>query len=166
MESCTRGLRGCLSLVVPALLLSACIDPLEVPACTPVPWSEASVSGDTVTTTTGLRYIDMNGEGIGLAAGWCQFVAVHYTASILDGDTFESTRDRNQPLVFTPGMGGLIDGFEQGVIGLQAGNERRLIIPPELGYGSEPHRNIEGEVIVPPNSTLIYDLEVLEVAVP
>ena len=74
-----------------------------------------------------------------------------------------SRRDIGRPLVFTPGLGALIDGFEQGVIGMRTCGTRRLIIPPNLGFGAEPLRNQAGEIIVPGNSTVVYDVELLEI---
>lgn len=143
--------------------LMACGDPLEAPPCEPTAVTQASVSGDTITTNTNLRYLE--GEpGSGIAAEWCRTLAVHYTAHLLDGTQFDSSREVNQPLVFTPGFGGLIDGFEQGVIGMRAGGTRRVIIPPALGFGSEPRRNAAGEIVVPANSTVVYDIEVLQIA--
>jgi FKBP-type peptidyl-prolyl cis-trans isomerase len=116
------------------------------------------VIGDTITTTTGLRYIE-GVAGTGVVADWCQVMAIHYDAYFLDGTKFDSSRDDNQALVFTPGLGALIDGLEQGVIGMRVAGTRRLIIPPSLGFGSEPRRDPTGEVVIPGNSTLVYDIE-------
>jgi FKBP-type peptidyl-prolyl cis-trans isomerase len=143
-------------------LLSGCVERLNAPRCVPVPFSQASVSGDTITTTTGLRYID-GSTGAGIAVDWCRTVAVHYDAFLLDGTKFDSSRE-GAPLVFTPGFGGLIDGIEQGVVGMQARATRRLIIPPALGFGSQPRRDETGQIVVPGNSTVVYDIEVVDVA--
>jgi FKBP-type peptidyl-prolyl cis-trans isomerase len=144
------------------LLLAGCIDPIEVQQCRPMTYTVAEMRGDTTVTTTGLRFIEGD-AGIGLALEWCQLTAVHYEAFLLDGTKFDSSRDRNLPLVFTPGMGALIDGLEQGVVGVSMGGTRRLIISPELGFGSEPRRNEAGEIIVPGNSTVVYDIQVVEI---
>lgn len=144
-------------------LLAGCIDPPAPPVCQAVPFSEASVSGDTIATTTGLRYIHgLAGQGDSLA--WCVRLAVDYTGYLLDGTKFDSSHDTGLPLVFAPGYGNLIDGFEQGVIGMRLCATRRLIIPPDLGFGDEPRRNDAGEIIVPANSTVVFDVEVLEIA--
>src|SRR6058998_825665 len=155
--------------ICPRLLLSlsaglsaACTEPLTAPPCTPTPFDQASVSGDTITTTTGLRYIE-GATGLGNALPWCRSLAVHYTGYLLDGTKFDSSRDIGRPLVFTPGLGALIDGLEQGVIGMHTCGARRLIIPPNLGFGVEPRRNQAGEIIVPGNSTVVFDVEVLEI---
>lgn len=116
--------------------------------------------GDTVVLNTGLRYIETKG-GAGEASEWCDPITVHYTAYLANGTRLESTRDVDVPLPFTPGLGDLIDGFEQGVIGMRAGGTRRVIIPPQLGYGSVEQRNQAGVVVIPANSTLIYDIEAI-----
>lgn len=146
---------------VAAALLTGCIDPPGPTPCTPVAFDTASVSGDTITTTTGLRFVEGTpGAGDpGLVS--CRAAIVHFTAYLLDGTKFDSSRDINTPLVFTPGQGLLIDGFEQGVIGMRIGGTRRLIIPPGLGYGAEPVRDVSGTIIVPANSTLVFDIELL-----
>jgi FKBP-type peptidyl-prolyl cis-trans isomerase len=152
--------RATLIVLLPALL-GGCLGRVTEPQCVTTPFSQASVSGDTVTTTTGLRYIDGD-AGDGPAVDWCQDIAIHYDASLPDGTQFDSSRDRGGILVFAPGLGGLIHGLEQGVVGMRAGGTRRLIIPPELGFGSSVVRDQFGEVVVPANSTVIYDVEVVQ----
>jgi FKBP-type peptidyl-prolyl cis-trans isomerase FkpA len=154
-----RALLPCLLL----LLAAGCAERLSGPECRPVEFSQASVSGDTITTTTGLRYLE--GEtGEARVAEWCLPVAIHYDAFLLDGTLFDSSRPDGAPLVFTPGFGALIDGIEQGVIGVHRRGTRRLIIPPALGFGSTPRRDNDGRVVVPANSTVVYDIEVVEIA--
>jgi FKBP-type peptidyl-prolyl cis-trans isomerase len=154
----TRVYALCLS----SALLTACIDSIDAPACAPVSFSQAAVSGDTITTTTGLRYIEGT-QGAGVAVDWCRSLAIHYDAFLLDGTKFDSSREED-PVVFTPGFGGLIDGIEQGVVGMRARGTRRLIISPVLGFGSEPRRDASGQIVIPGNSTVVYDIEVVEVA--
>ncbi len=143
-------------------LLMGCIDVPTAPECTATSLTQTSVSGDTVTLSTGLRYLDGT-PGSGKAAEWCVALAAHYTEYLLNGTRLDSTHDIDRPLVFTPGLGDLIEGFEQGVIGMRNGGTRRLIIPPQLGYGSEAQRNLAGEIVVPANSTLIYDIEAFNI---
>lgn len=152
-----------LSLVALLAAVSGCLDRIDAPECTPVDFTQASTSGDTITTTTGLRYIEGT-VGQGIAVDWCQTIALHYDAFLLDGTHFDSSRDTDTPLIFSPGLGGLIDGIEQGVIGVRVGGQRRLIIPPALGFGPEPRRDQDGQVIIPGNSTVVYDIEVVQVA--
>ena len=147
------------------LLGTSCIDEITSPECNSVTLSTTSTAGDTVTLNTGLRYIEGQ-VGAGLPASWCGPVAVHYTEYLLNGTRLESSRDLDIPVIFTPGLGDLIDGFEQGVVGMRAGASRRIIVPANLGYGSQERRNAAGAVIVPANSTLVYDIEVLEVGQP
>jgi FKBP-type peptidyl-prolyl cis-trans isomerase len=141
---------------------AACWNPIEPPPCVEKPFTQTSVNGDTIVTSSGLRFIEV-AVGGGSAAPWCQAVTVDYDAFLLDSTKFDSSRDLGVPLHFVPGVGDLIDGFEQGVIGMRAGGKRRLIIPSELGYGSEPVRNGSGTIIVPANSTLVFDVELLVV---
>lgn len=143
------------------LAAGACADVLEAPSCTPTTWDVASTSGDTIVTTRGLKFIPGD-TGSGNNSTWCTTVAVHYTG-YYNGNKFDSSRDLNRALIFTPGLGALIDGFEQGVIGMPSCASRRLIIPPALGYGAEPVRNDSGQVIVPANSTVVFDVEMLEI---
>jgi FKBP-type peptidyl-prolyl cis-trans isomerase len=145
-----------------ATLLAACLDSPTGGACSTWPVEVESVSGDTVRITSGLRYID--GEtGVGGRLDWCEEAVLHYTGSLTNGDVFDSSRDSEHgPMRFVPGRGGTITGFQQGVIGMRREGTRRLIIPPQLGYGSQTVTNEDGEVIIPANSTLIFDIELIE----
>ena len=148
-----------------AFSAAACFpEKLAQPKCTAKPFTTASVSVDTITTTTGLRYIP-GAPGAGSDVTWCTNVAVHYEAYLADGTLFDETRSTAVPLAFTPGVGGLIDGFEQGVIGMRSGGKRRLIIPSSLGFGDQPRKDATGKTIVPGGSTVIYDIEVVEVGI-
>jgi FKBP-type peptidyl-prolyl cis-trans isomerase FkpA len=144
-------------------LLSGCIDRISEARCESTAVQATEVRADTVVTNTGLRWIEGT-PGIGTELAWCKAVAVHYDAYLLDGGKFDSSRDDGRPLLFVPGYSALIDGFEQGVVGMRTGGTRRLIVPPQLGYGSEPLRDSAGQIIIPGNSTLVFDLEVIEIA--
>lgn len=144
------------------LLLVGCVQELTAPSCTATALTQTSVSGDTVTLSTGLRYLEGT-TGSGAPAEWCVQLVTHYTEYLVDGTRLDSTHDFDRPLVFTPGLGDLIEGFEQGVIGMRNGGTRRLIIPPQLGYGSEAQRNSAGEIVIPANSTLVYDIEAFNI---
>ena len=145
-----------------ALLAVACIDSIDVPDCHATTLTVASTQADTVTTNTGLRYIEL-GQGTGVESTWCHNAAVQYTAFLSDGTQFDES-PATTPLVFAPGLGSLIDGFEQGVIGMKVGGTRRLIIPPELAFGAEGRKDANGQVIVPGNSTVIYDIGLIQAA--
>lgn len=110
-----------------------------------------------ITTASGLQYIDtVVGTGIEPQKG--NRVTVHYSGTLEDGTPFDSSYSRNQPFVFTIGIGQVIAGWDEGVISMKVGGKRRLTIPSDLGYGSRG----AGRVI-PPNATLIFEVELLGV---
>jgi FKBP-type peptidyl-prolyl cis-trans isomerase len=95
--------------------------------------------------------------GTGPAAKTGDRVTVHYTGTFADGRKFDSSLDRGEPFAFTIGAGGVIEGWEQGVVGMQAGGTRKLIIPPALGYGPNDYGPIPG------GSTLYFTIELLQI---
>ena len=99
------------------------------------------------------------GDGITAEAG--KRVTVHYEGRLTDGTVFDASRNRGQPFAFTIGSGQVIRGWEQGVAGMKIGETRRLTIPPELGYGANGAGNA-----IPPNATLVFDIELLTVSDP
>ncbi|MBN1659292.1 MAG: FKBP-type peptidyl-prolyl cis-trans isomerase [Anaerolineae bacterium] len=113
-----------------------------------------------VETVSGLKYYDMV-KGEGPAAETGQAVEVHYTGWLEDGTKFDSSLDRGQSFSFVLGSGQVISGWDEGVAGMKIGGRRQLVIPPDLGYGSEG----AGDVI-PPNSTLIFEVELLAIQAP
>ncbi|HEA25837.1 MAG TPA: FKBP-type peptidyl-prolyl cis-trans isomerase [Ectothiorhodospiraceae bacterium] len=96
------------------------------------------------------------GEGDEATTG--QSITVHYTGTLEDGTKFDSSKDRNDPFVFTLGVGQVIKGWDKGFAGMKVGGSRKLTIPPEMGYGA---RGAGG--VIPPNATLIFDVELLGV---
>lgn len=145
-----------------AVTSAGCFEKISGPNCAAATWDVSSTSGDTLTTTRGLRFIPGD-TGSGKETAWCRNVAVNYTGYLLDGTKFDSSIDIGRPLIFTPGVGTLIDGFEQGVIGMRTCGSRRLIIPPALGFGDNAVRNDSGRVIIPANSTVVFDIRLLEI---
>ena len=95
--------------------------------------------------------------GVGQAAQSGDTISVHYTGWLASGKKFDSSRDRGTPFSFRLGSGQVIQGWDRGLIGMQVGGVRRLTIPPEQGYGD---RDVGGGLI-PPNSTLIFEVELL-----
>ena len=102
---------------------------------------------------------DIKGDGVKIVNH--SKIKVHYIGKLQDGTKFDSSYDRNQPFSFQIGLRQVIDGWEKGLIGMQVGGKRTLIIPPELAYGERG----AGELI-PPNATLIFDIEIIEVKLP
>lgn len=85
-------------------------------------------------------------------------IAVHYTGTLADGKKFDSSYDRGQPFTFDLGAGQVIAGWDKGVVGMRVGGKRRLIIPPDLGYGMT---GVPGTI--PPNAILIFDVELVKI---
>lgn len=85
-------------------------------------------------------------------------VTVHYRGTFGNAQQFDSSYDRNEPMTFTLGEDNIIPGFVQGILGMKEGARRRLVIPPRLAYGST------GTNGIPPNATLVFEIEVLDVA--
>ena len=100
-------------------------------------------------------------EGNGAIASTGKRAIVHYKGMLSDGDVFDESRSRDNPFSFEIGAGQVISGWEQGVSGMKVGEVRKLTIPPELGYGA---RGV-GDAI-PPNATLVFEIELLDVNEP
>ena len=111
---------------------------------------------ESIETSSGLQYLDLV-KGAGREAHVGETASVHYTGWLKDGSKFDSSLDRGQPFQFRLGAGRVIKGWDEGVVGMNIGSKRKLIIPPHLGYGKRG----AGRVI-PPNATLIFEVELLD----
>ena len=113
-------------------------------------------AGAEVTTPSGLKYTDLVvGTGPSPRAG--QTAVVHYTGTLTDGTKFDSSRDKGQPYSFPLGRGSVIKGWDEGVATMKVGGRRKLVVPPAVGYGAI------GQGTIPPNATLVFDVELLDV---
>ena len=97
-------------------------------------------------------------EGTGKEAQKGKRITVHYTGRLEDGTKFDSSLDRGQPFTLTLGAGQVIEGWDKGFNGMKEGGKRKLTIPPEMGYGTHGAGGV-----IPPNATLIFEVELLRV---
>ncbi|WLC06577.1 FKBP-type peptidyl-prolyl cis-trans isomerase [Bradyrhizobium elkanii] len=123
----------------------------------------AQTAGKPMTTASGLQIIDSKvGAGAGASPKTGQTCVMHYTGWLYEngqkGKKFDSSVDRNEPFEFPIGQGHVIKGWDEGVATMKVGGKRTLIIPPNLGYGA---RGAGG--VIPPNATLMFDVELLGV---
>ena len=119
-----------------------------------------NMDNEVIKTDSGLQYRELKiGEGDYPQKG--DKVVVHYTGKLEDGTVFDSSLDRNVPFEFSLGQGRVIKGWDEGLATMKIGGKRTLIIPSDLGYGSRG----AGDRI-PPNSTLIFEIELLDIKKP
>jgi len=145
------------SIVVFSFVLSAQTSTHRTTPARPNTNAPTKVTGDGVKTDSGLQYWDIK-VGTGPVANDGDKVKVHYTGWFASGKKFDSSVDANQPYSFTIGKSEVIKGWDEGVTGMKVGGKRQLRIPPELAYGEAGYKNI-----IPPNSTLIFDVQLLSV---
>ena len=130
-------------------------------ACAPATGSSggAAAKGGTMqTTSSGLQYEDIVvGSGASPQPG--QTAQVHYTGWLDNGTKFDSSVDRGRPFEFPLGQGQVIKGWDEGVATMRVGGKRRLVIPPELAYGSRG----AGGGVIPPNARLTFEVDLLDV---
>ena len=113
-------------------------------------------AGNRTTTASGLTIIELGRSDMAVQQG--DRVTVHYTGKLEDGTIFDSSLPRGEPFTFAVGVDRVIEGWQEGLIGMQAGDRRQLIIPSKLGYG-EPGSPPK----IPPNATLVFEIELLHI---
>ncbi|MBK7092303.1 MAG: FKBP-type peptidyl-prolyl cis-trans isomerase [bacterium] len=113
------------------------------------------MAGDTIVTTSGLKYIEIK-PGTGGSPQKGQRVTVHYVGTLLDGKIFSSSRTNGAPFEFAIGVGQVIKGWDEGISSMKIGGTRKFIIPAELAYADKGH-----PAGVPPNATIVFEVELL-----
>jgi FKBP-type peptidyl-prolyl cis-trans isomerase FkpA len=132
------------------------VAPAATAPAEPAPEPAPAAEPDMQLTDSGLGIVDLKiGEGPEARAG--MQVTVHYVGKLADGRMFDSSRERGRPFRFELGGGMVIPGWDEGVVGMRVGGLRRLIIPPQLGYGER------GQPPIPPNAILEFEIELLAV---
>lgn len=116
-------------------------------------------AGERTTTASGLTIISVAPSDGGAKSG--DTVFVHYAGRLESGKEFDNSFKRGEPIDFVLGTGRVIKGWEEGLVGMKIGEKRQLIIPADLAYGAQERRNEAGEVVIPANSTLIFELELV-----
>ena len=154
---------SCRSIIAPAAFALALLTAVALTDITATPATAQTppAKGSTVTTPTGLQVTDST-VGTGASPQRGQRCVMHYTGWFykdgVKGAKFDSSVDRGEPFEFVIGVGQVIKGWDEGVASMKVGGKRTLIIPPDLGYGA---RGAGG--VIPPNATLIFDVELLGV---
>jgi peptidylprolyl isomerase len=156
------SLAGC-GASAPAAQTSATAAATAEPAvqATPAPAAQstaATTGANAMTTASGLQYIEVS-PGTGEAPQTGDIVSVHYRGTLEDGTVFDSSYDRGQPISFALGTGQVIPGWDEGIALMKQGGKARLVIPPNLAYGSRG----AGGGIIPPNATLTFEVELVEI---
>ncbi len=129
-------------------------------ACTPPPAAPTEGAGPASSSSVKRAELEKTDivVGTGTEAKKGSAVSVHYVGTLQDGTVFDSSRERGTPFSFIIGQGKVIRGWEQGVVGMRVGGKRKLVIPPNLGYGEDgsPPK-------IPGNATLFFEIELLHV---
>lgn len=155
------GLAACAKLTAPpdeqgpsaVAVTSAAVRPRE-----PEPKAEAPAPAEPAAPANEKLDIQDTVVGKGAEAKAGDNVKVHYVGTLTNGTEFDSSKKRDRPFEFPLGAGRVIKGWDQGVAGMKVGGKRRLVIPPSLGYGASG-----APPVIPPNATLVFEVELLEI---
>lgn len=150
------GAQGAGGVIPPNATLIFEVELVDILAGAPAAPQEVA-EADYTETESGLKYYDFD-QGDGATPQTGQTVVVHYTGWLADGTKFDSSLDRGEPFPFAVGVGQVIPGWDEGVGSMQVGGQRQLVIPAELGYGTQGAGGV-----IPPNATLIFEVELLEI---
>ena len=141
--------------------------PVPLPSPSPSPGADNFNDGaglPVVTYPDGLQYIDIK-VGTGKVVEMNLTLTVEYTGWLSDGTLFDTSRGRNQPFTFQLSQGNVIAGWDEGLLGMKAGGKRKLTIPSDLAYGPNGQQDPNtGAQVIPPNATLVFEVEVTKVA--
>jgi peptidylprolyl isomerase len=136
----------------PTVTTTVTAKPTPTPTKTP-----ADKNQKVVTTPSGLKYTELK-VGTGATPKKGQTITVHYVGTLENGTKFDSSRDADKPFEFAIGTGSVIKGWDEGLSTMKVGGRRQLVIPAKLGYGEQG-----SPPVIPPNATLIFDVELLGV---
>lgn len=145
------------SFVFSSLIIVACTKSEPVAPTATVAQGTAAPASTLKKTSSGLQYEDLV-AGSGNTPSPGKQVTVHYTGWLTNGTKFDSSLDKNQPFTFTIGRGEVVPGWDEGVMTMKLGGKRKLIIPPELGYGAAGAGGV-----IPPNATLVFEVILLDI---
>ncbi|NTU72077.1 MAG: FKBP-type peptidyl-prolyl cis-trans isomerase [Coriobacteriia bacterium] len=129
----------------------------SVAASTTAPGEAEATTGETTAEVTELKITDVS-KGTGDKVKKGDEVSVHYTGWLTDGTKFDSSVDSGVPFAFVVGDGKVIAGWDEGLLGMQAGGKRELIVPSDMGYGPGGYPGV-----IPPNATLKFEVELLSI---
>lgn len=149
--------RGMMKTLIVVLALSLLAIAQTTPTKKPTSAGPTKVTGEPTKTASGLEYWDIK-VGTGAAAQTGHQVKVDYTGWLTNGKKFDSSVGTGKPFELMLGAGQVIKGWDEGIVGMKVGGKRQLRIPPDLAYGAKGYPGV-----IPPNSTLIFDVKLLEV---